>query len=120
MKLNPFSKTSPEREAFKARTNATDEQIDHSDDVYLLVAIYDIKAQEIITQPVPYKNSDVALREFTKLINHPQGMFNSNPHDFIMKRLAHINIKTGQIWENPPENMFSGTDVLGAQNGRPQ
>lgn len=109
--IDLFKKPNEKREAFKARSGASDQIIDAEDNSAILVAIYDVKAKELCSPPAVAKNEDVAIRDFTTLVNHPGNKFNTNPHDFLLHKLGDYNMKRGYILPCEPITVATGTDV---------
>lgn len=78
--------------------------------------IYGLKDNlaNVFMQPQLFQNENVALRNFSEIINGT-GIFKNNPADFELWRLGEFDDQTGIIIPNP-EKMATGLSVVKGEN----
>lgn len=68
----------------------------------------------VFMQPQLFQNENVALRNFSEIINGT-GIFKNNPADFELWKLGEFNDQSGIIVPNP-EKIATGLSVLKGEN----
>jgi len=78
--------------------------------------IYGLKDNlaNVFMQPQLFQNENVALRNFSEIINGT-GIFKNNPADFELWRLGEFDDQSGIIIPNP-EKMATGLSVVKGEN----
>lgn len=81
---------------------------------FLLISIYDTKAEVHSKHPHQARNKADAIRSFEQVINNPESDFNKHPLDYALFIVGEYDEETGIITtqENYPLHLISGQDVI--------
>lgn len=76
-----------------------------------LFCIYDVKAR-LYSAPVPFRNEEIAIRNFGTLINAPEGVHHDSPEDFVLVRVGSWDADNGGLQgELSPVHIVNGLNV---------
>lgn len=76
-----------------------------------IYSVYDIKAA-VYSLPVFMRNDDVAIRDFSSVVNEPGTAFNQHPSDYVIYRMGEFDENMGITTLSTPHPVCEAISVF--------